>query len=452
MDLDLDELDQAVNEMMDGRKRKKAGPRKADDAVSVVRTGQTPMRPPAPRAELRLVETEPANRSSAGSDTTLQASVPASRPMPRVPERKRTHRGAMDIIQPNGPKVAPPSARPARTAPALQPTKPVAPEPPRPVMASVSDVRPPARQQPEPAPAPEPAYPVRQPEPQSDDVSDELLASLALNDQPSHKSAASKPLGQPAEKSDTGRTRSGHDAWPDPLDFHDFNDGQKAEPPQPAPHKESEPEPKPENIEPSGESSGGTSQAPTLSSEPGPSPFLTTKVEKRPLGAYAAAATQIEQSQQPSQQVQKPKEPTLEPDEAMAAPFLPEEPPAQPTLELQAEPASAPDDWLMPGTAQAAHGSFQGRPSAQPQPDSGIGDLRQMSIPPQYQPARREPSEEVRNMFDVKEYHAAPQPIYHAKKSSPWLTATIVVLSVLVVLVVLTAYFMMSGIDLTKLW
>jgi len=359
MDMDLDELDQAVSKLMDQPKGKRASkkpvfvpprdepvtPPKEDSNNFAVKVTTTPFAPPAPVSspEHDSILPTPAH------DARLTA--PVSRPMPRVPERRRTHPGAMDIIQPVT-KIAPPSATPARVGATLKPSGPVVPDPvvPRPT-------------------APKPVIPA---EPSPAEVSDEVLASLGLDTKPSPTIT---------------HQQADHEKWPDPLDFHDFD--KSAEPPKPDP-------------------------APTMDiAKPDDainvSPFVTTKVEKRPLGAYANTETPAPQPETP------------------------------PKAEL-AEVAIQSNQHIEP------------HPNEEPEHD--MNELRQMAIPPQYQQAANDKKDTIHNVYDTKEYHAAPQMMPTARKgSSPWLTISIVVLAVLVVAAVAVGYFMMTGtFDFTKLW
>lgn len=373
MDMDLDELDQAVTKMMErprGRRGKKApaadlhaAAAPAPSIPSPVSENSAPSTPTPP--------VEPPQPAPAPAPHDAHVVVPVNRPMPRVPERRRTHGGAMDIIQPM-PKTAPPSARTAREGVSLQPSSSVVPDVSSPAPAP-KPLTPPADTTPkppaalsEPWAAPSevaPAPPVFKPTTPTDDplladMNDKVFASLGLTTKASQPAAPKPPTA--------------HDAWPDPLDLHEAS--LTAEP------------------------------APSLSAtkpDDNTSPFLTTKVEKRPLGAYADPAPAAAESA------------ALPPKAELAEASI------QSSQHLDADPATS-------------------------EPD--MNDLRQMSIPQQYRTAPRPSPDTVHNVFDTKEYHAAPQmmPVQH-KGNSPWLVVGIVVLVVLIVAAITVGYLMMNG-------
>jgi hypothetical protein len=360
MDMDLDELDQAVSKLMVQPKKGKRVTHNRDAAP--VRDAATPA--PVMNEPAAAVKATPPAKPAPAHAVHESHTISVNRPMPKVPERHRTHPGAMDIIQPHvGPKAAPPSARPTRMASDVMPSNPtVKPEVPAPL---------------EP-PAPRVAEP---PEPSAADVSDEVLASLGV---PDAQGTYTSP--KPAEPQKTSQ-------WPDPLDFHDFNDD-----------KDSKKEEKPEEPAPT------MDFAPTKTDEPqNATPFLATKVEKRPLGAYADA--------------EPPKAPVETPAKAELA---------ETSLQSNQHIAATPKE----------------------EPEHDMDDLRQMTIPPQYHTAPADKNQEVHNVYDTKEYHAAPQMMPAAHKGgSPWVTVGIVVLVVLIIAAVAIGYFMMTGtFDITKLW
>ncbi|HVI69337.1 MAG TPA: hypothetical protein VM581_02665 [Magnetospirillaceae bacterium] len=339
-DLDLDELDQAVTQLMDNPKGKPAAKKVVTPKVE------------APKAVPEPSKTTPALDSPVAI-AVAQKTPPARPPMPKPAARKRMRPGAMDIIQ-----RPTPARRLNREGAALQPMKPVIPEPLQP------------------APPLPPAAPIRDPE-----VSDDLLASLNLLED-SNKTVKPKPETVAPAASES---------WPDPIDLHDFDDAKKE---APTPELTEEP--------------------PTLQSEPvpveepAPSPFLTTKVEKRPLGAYASALPQ--------------------PEESVEAPV-----PNQETSK-----------------AEMAEASLQ---SSHHRVDESEPDLRQMSIPQQYHTAQPKPSDTVHNVFDTKEYHAPPQPMHTERRGGPWFLISVVVLIVLIVAVAAVGYLMMTGmLDISKIW
>lgn len=384
-DLDLDELDQAVNKIM--TKPAKRGHKKAQSIT-----------PPAAPASVQVASSvmptedpkpaEPSVPSVSGPRNSTGTSVPVSRPMPKVPPRRRMHPGAMDIIQPNTPKMGAPSATPGRSGRDISPVKPVAPEPPRPVT------------QPAPIPAPSPRS---NPEDEAAEVADEVLATLTLQDQPAHKPpepAAPVATPKPAPKREDS-------SWPDPLDFHDFSDTKEKE--KPAETKlEDAPSMDQKRADPD-----------TLMDDAATStPFVTTKVEKRPLGAYANVAAQT---------------------------------PGKPEPEEVSVTDEAPSKGEMAAAAIKSNQHVE-RPD---EDEHDMNKLRNMSIPQQYHTAEQKPSDEVHSLFDTKEYHAAPQPIAHAAKKggSAWFVIMVVVLIVLLIAAVVVGYLMMSGnLDINKLW
>lgn len=359
-DLDLDELDQAVTQLMDQPKAKKP----AQKPVSVV-----PKEPVAKVAESPkpVVDKTPSEPESASIPVTKTTPM---RPLAKPAPRKRMRPGAMDIIQ--RPSVAKaPSRRPGREASAVQPTKPIAPEPVQP--QSVASV------------APTPTTH------QTNEVSEDLLASLNLLED-SNKTVKPKPEA-------ASQSPAPAEVWPDPLDVHGFNEPEPHDPltaPEPATDAE------PPTLE----------QPATPAPEPAASPFVTTKVEKRPLGAYADAP--------------------VEPEQPVSA-----EPPVPNPETSKAEMAEAS---LQSNQHLAEH-------------ESDAADLRHMAIPQQYHTAQAKPSDAVHHVFDTKEYHAPPQPMHVARKSNSGLAIIIVVLIVLVIGVAAVGYLMMTGmLDISKIW
>lgn len=433
-DLDLDELDQAVNNIMTKPRGKRAAKRPAEGqsepAVKPESIAVNASRP-APQADEPASRPLEAEKSSDESPAPPPARAPeamrvtVNRPMPRVPERRRMHPGAMDIIQPNSAaKAKAPSSRPGRMAADLQPAHDVAPEPVRPATPEF---------RPEPVAAPEPQPERRLDTPQ--DVSDEVLASLSLLDEkkPStdflapDKKLDTPMLDEPEPKpvaTSAERVSKSSDGWPDPLDFHDFGDKPAAttpvSTPTPGPMIAEPPVAPPKEAPPSLGTepvsvTDSHDDAATVSS----SPFVTTKVEKRPLGAFADAAHE------------PMKAPLPEPEEA----HVPHESTSKGEL------------------AEASLESKQHLDTPQNKDGFDPTDLRSMTIPPQYHTAEQKPKEDVRHVFDTKEYHAAPPHMYAPRKGGPGLVIGVVVLIVLIIAAVLVGYFMMTGtFDVTQLW
>jgi|GEM_PF-2401694 len=437
-DLDLDELDQAVNNIMTKPRGKRAAQKPAessDGPVNARPASVVPSRPVAPPDDAPVSGVpEPAaphDEPVAPPRPSESMHVAVNRPM-RVPERRRMHPGAMDIIQPNSaPKLAAPSGRPGRMASALQPTQDIKPEPAAPVAAP----EPKREFTAEPASTPQPERHLDTPQ----DVSDEVLASLSLLeekkpdtnflapdkkfDNPMLSAPEPKPFEAPAEP-----VKKAADGWPDPLDFHDFGDksaapeAPAAEPKFDAPMTAELPAQQPKETPPSlgAEPVSVTDRHDDAATSIGSSPFVTTKVEKRPLGAFADAAHEPAKVALPNQ-IEAPV-----PHESTSKSEL-----AEASLESK-QHLDAPE---------------QGHDNFDP------ADLRSMTIPPQYHAAEQKPSDDVHHVFDTKEYHAAPPHMHPAHKGSPALVISIVVLVVLILAAVLVGYFMMTGtFDVTKLW
>ncbi len=353
-DLDLDELDNAVTQLMDKPKGKPAVKKSAPPTPEIAKIAPEPPKvEPEPDAPVTIAVTQ----------KTPHVSLAKSAP------RKRVGSGAMDIIQ----RPAPPPHRPNREGAALQPTKSVAPE----LVQSAAHVSTP------------------EPTPPHAEVSDDLLASLNMLED-SNKTVKPKPEAPgPVPEAE---------AWPDPIDLHGFDD-KKPEAPTP------EPEPIPPDP---------TEEPPTLQSvptpaqeEPAASPFVTTKVEKRPLGAYANTPAHV------------PEKPADTPV-----------PPAETSKADMAETALASSHHI-----------------DKPDGEADMDDLRQMSIPQQYHTAQAKPQEAVHNIFDTREYHAPPRPMRTEHHGSPWFVVSIVAFIVLIIGVAAVGYLMMTGmLDITKIW
>lgn len=355
-DLDLDELDQAVGKIMSknrGRKPVSRKPLRADSSPSVV----VPQRP-QPDQQSQSSQPEPNQEQEQPSDQQSQEN------RPKIASRRRVYPGAMDIIRPeNVVQSVAPSKQPGRVAAALQPIK----------------------QQPF---TPQLTEQAKSPK----EVGDELIASLKFNDiipsKPKPKPQPEIPEPEEAKPEPVEQIKAEEpeiilppqpvkNNWPDPLDYLDFDNPQpkKAEPPT----EEREPQ-KPEI-------------APAEAT-----PFIATKVEKRPLGAYNSVVP-----------------------EAPKIPEASEEPPK----------------------ADMAEASMESRHHLEQPEEPEI--LQQMSIPGQKTDELQQPEEKIRGMYDTKEYHAAPQPIYGSHRGNPWLVVIVVALITLVVGVALVGYLMATG-------
>ena len=424
-DLDLDELDQAVTKMMDKSSRGKRGVQK--ESVTVPARPAPAQVAKSDQASVTVSSTPDPEKASeespaAPAPRSEPARIAVNRPMPRVPERRRMHPGAMDIIQPSAPaKVAAPSSRPGRTAASLQPTQDVTPEPVRSVVPEK------AESAPEPVPTPTRALDTPQ------DVSDEVLASLSLLDEPKPAQNLLTPDMPAATSVEPKKT----DGWPDPLDFHDFGDTHheelKTESPEPKETTDVMPDPLTvtQPDAPAQVSEEPKETPPSIATEPvsvtdshedaafaSSSPFVTTKVEKRPLGAFADASPE----------------------------------PAKPDT---SEPAPAPVPHESTSKEEMASASLESKQHLDQfeHDDHESADLRAMSIPQHYHTSDHKPKDDMRPVFDTKEYHAAPPHMYAPRKGGPGLVIGVVVLIVLIIAAVLVGYFMMTGtFDLTKLW
>lgn len=354
-DLDLDELHQAVNDLMSSpRKAKKSAPARQSVPLQAA---------PAP-----VLQTEPAPQTEPTPPNDTAEKIEVKRPLPSLAPRRSRGR-TMDIV---GPKRAPlpaPSTRPKRQASSLQPTgAPVEPE------------------------LPQPTVPIKPVEaPTLDEPADDVLAALNLQQE-----NPQQELTAPEQKSD----------WPDPLDMHGFKDEVETawadEPKEQIdgpdlPTKPASPiKPDPDDAKP---------QLASLSEEPN-SPFVTTKVEKRPLGAYADApvAPQIE-----------PTEPIAEPP--IKEPELPQTSDETVALEIPKNQ----DDEL------------------------NTQDLRQMSIPKQYESSEKSPSKDNRPVFDTNEYHPPIDAHAAHRGSTSWGWVLILVFAIVLVAALGFAYYLMNG-------
>lgn len=442
-DLDLDELDQAVNKMMDKSSRGRRAPRgevkPVDRPTPVLNSAATSesqrdTQAEPPRAtQPEKTSDDAVTQQPARAPESLHVSV--NRPMPRVPERRRMHPGAMDIIQPSiSPKMTAPSSRPGRLATNLQPTQDVKPEPRIPATISKPEpvAEPDGLQFKDEASLAVTATPEKTTEHTSDashEVSDEVLASLSLIDEP--KPAQNILASEPKAESKPADQLKQQDGWPDPLDFHDFGD-------KPA-------ESTPSTVAPAASDAASVSSTapelasqslsaeselhaeaqphdmpPTMDTEPvsvtdkhddaanlGSSPFVTTKVEKRPLGAFADAAHEPPKAALPEADAHVPHESTNKEDLASA--------------------------------------SLESKQHLEAHDEHDPTDLRSMTIPPQYHQAEQKPHDDIHHMYDTKEYHAAPQHMHTAHKSSPALVVSIVVLVVLIIAALAVGYLMMTG-------
>lgn len=362
-DLDLDELHEAVNALMvdagKGKTKKKSTP------VSTT---------PSEEPKAVLPKETPATRP------TQPQKIEVRRPLPSIASSARGR--TMDVVGPKPvPKVVPPSAQAKRQAPTLQPTSPmVVPESPKPVVVAPQTV-----------------------DQQVKEPADDILASINMK----QEQRAPTLTHQKSE-------------WPDPLDVHGFKDdpeeevkaaadpelvGKPASPIKPDPDDS---RPQEDDIEPPEESN---------------SPFVTTKVEKRPLGAYADAVP----PPAPTPEAQKP-----EPEPAFVATQQPKEFSPEVVAVESAEPEF--------------HKEVQNA-------ETDMHELRQMSIPQQYQQAEKSSNKDTRSVFDTKDYHPpidAAHAAHRTGSSLGWIM--ILVFTIILVVALVFAYYMITGsLDVTQL-
>lgn len=405
-DLDLDELHQAVSEMMDQKGKPKRRP-----------VAAKPVEKPEPRPAVTPVERavpKPEIKPIASQSTSADRGTPVTvrRPGPRLMPKSRGM--AMDVVQaPKPVSIAPPSAQSGRTARTLQP--PVGTPKPTP-------------------PAPRTTDTPKPPMSATADVSDDTLASINLQ-----SDGAAHPVAVPMVP-----PQATEQAFPDPLDVHGFSDEPAAKPAPAADQefdflKDDEPDltaaknqwDMPHEEPSVAEAPAPAPEAPSLNpvptEEPSATPFLKAKVTKRPLGAYAETAAPAEQLlPAPQAELELPAGPPPEPA------TTPE--PAAPEAEPQPEPEPAEE----PKTHDAAP----------------LDNLRQMSIPPQYHATQKEPSKAERPVFDTKNYHTPIQPpasAPHATGSRAGAVISIVLILILIAAGVVAYFVATGGIDVTKI-
>lgn len=382
-ELDLDELHQAVSKIM-----VKGGKPKAKKAA-----GKPTAKKPAAKASKTALP--PPKDDGAKAPQSEAARIEVKRPAPRlsIPTRRP---GTMDVVQaPKASSVAAPSSRPSRVAPTIAPSTSVTPEP------SVA-----------------PPPPVVQTAEPSLEVSDDVLASIDMHSKP----AAPKLLDQKEEEPTPAPM------WPDPIEV--ASAGPTAPAPKAVPAAQPSPAPTlttPSEaaapVQPPTPSAAPQAPAPRAAEEPAEAtPFVTTKVEKRPLGAFAG----------PASPETPPKPPVKEPEQT-------------PSLEQKPQKELSPE---VVAVESADTGKFNlDRPipsQPAPTPESDLNHARQMAIPQQYKTATKQPDETARPVFDTKEYN---QPLLaeHVphRGGKGWLVVTILLLLILMAGAV--AYFILFG-------
>lgn len=416
-DLDFDELHEQVSKLMDQATKPKkkarvkvadksedpqpaAEPAKAEsDKVEVKQSKPAePAKTEAPKEEPKPVtpEEKPAERQEEVTPVAVRRPAPAI-----VPRRQGI---AMDIVQPaKQAQVAPPSVRASRTSPTLQPTGPVEPEPPRPreTTAPVSEA------------------------PKHDEVSDETLASLNLqSDSKPRPAAAAETVPAPDHAKAT---------FPDPLEVHGFGGEEEKKPdlpdsPPTMEHKSVVEPDKETEEEAASVETADTSATPEASG----TPFVNAKVEKRPLGAFAATPA--------------PDAPAAEPEAPVTTEVTTDD--EAPKEEKPAEvPTTPTPKELDPALVAVESSEPEFTPVTPPAPKPNVNELRQMAIPPQYKATEAEPSKDDRPIFDTKTYHPPIAPVAKAHKgggSKAGMVLTLILILLIVIAGVL-AYFMATG-------
>lgn len=208
------------------------------------------------------------------------------------------------------------------------------------------------------------------------------------------------PLDQPDDPAQkTGQTMTHQDhTWPDTTDEHSYKQEAAA---------------------------AKAEEADSQKSEESTTPFVTTKVEKRPLGAYA--------------ETPKAEDAVPEPEEAPA-----EEPVGEPSkpgqTAIQQPKELSPEVVAVESAEPEFHPETTVKEEGAPAtPD----DLRTMAIPQQYKTEEKETNTKERPVFDTKEYHPAIEAHTSGHRSNAWVMILIFVLVLGGTLAV--AYFIITG-------
>lgn len=340
-DIDFDELDEAVNSLVNKNHASASEPREElkskAEAVPVAN-------PEPPENSESTVTPEPAiniNQMPALDIPKRSARLGAKPPV--VPAVARgASRGFMDIL-PSSKQL---TKAPSRTAGAIKP------------ISDVSTIKA------EPVPEPTTPPPISQLKPEAG--------------QPESRTAARDEAQQKANEQTP--------EWPDPINL----DTQKETP----------------------------AEEPVAENPPNSTPFIPTKVEKRPLGAYSAYTPP-----EPEPEPEKPEEPAVSSREATPA---------------------APE--LQPDILAVESGEPQKtevKPVDQPQV---------MAIPKQYKTTEKAVDETPRPIYDAKEYHPPLlEPTTHHPKKRTGLVVGIIFLVILLAIIGYVVYLVMTGgLDLTK--
>lgn len=162
-------------------------------------------------------------------------------------------------------------------------------------------------------------------------------------------------------------------------------------------------------------------------------PFITTKVEKRPLGAYAVA-----EAPTGAETPKDDQKPQADSPQQAAKEDAPSAVPAQPQPEEFAPAVVAVESTESEAT---------------PASDLADQDLRAMGIPQQYHEQQANQDDSPRPVFDTTQYHPAIEAhtTTHRSSAGTWVMG---ILFVLLLVVVLGAvyYFLTGSLDFTALW
>lgn len=427
-DLDFDELHEAVNALMS--QTQKGSPKPAKDDT---KSDDKPAGPPPKKQD------DPAD-----DDNKVQVSVKRPAAAPTTTATVRPHRGshgrAMDVVGPREkPELTPPSARARREGATLQPTQDVKPEEIAPTIV------------PERAPLPEASE-----QGGSNDLN-EALASLDKHE--SAMDTGSTLTHQKSEMPDPLDVMGGSDKNDEPQQESDSSDAaadtdtEATNTDAPAEQPEAEEHPAP-TVEPAEDE-----PANQLDRQESDSPFVTTKVEKRPLGAYSnVAAEPAEAEPEDSSQASTDTSPGA-PEEDAPSPLPPQPQPeefnpavvAVESAELEDVSAEVPEAEDLPEEPAPQPAEEPQQPEQQ-EPENT--DLRSMQIPQQYQAAEATSGDAPRPVFDTKEYHPAIEAhtggSAHHGALGAWLMA-IVLLALLIAVLGAVYYFITGGLDFSAL-
>lgn len=218
--------------------------------------------------------------------------------------------------------------------------------------------------------------------------------------EPEPVKAEEKPVETPAlpkdepERPALNYQKPVEDSWPDPLDMHGFK-----------------------GEEPKAEAAPTMTESPESKTEPAlaTSPFLNTKVEKRPLGAYAAEEPEVVE----------PKPAVVEEETNLNS--VMSQQPKELSPEVVAVESAEPE--------QTADFAFEDESQY----------TRQATIPQQYQTAQKESNTDNRPIFDTKDYHPpiAAHAAHRSGSAMGWVL--IIVFAVILIVALLFAFYMMTG-------